>query len=53
MEESRVGITAQGDPAVSVDLNAGQQVSPTQYALLDDVAEAAGCTTNCCLKMCP
>ncbi|MGL9734474.1 MAG: hypothetical protein ACR5LD_10130 [Symbiopectobacterium sp.] len=40
VEESRVRITAQDDPAVRVDLNAGQQVSLTQYALLDDVQDA-------------
>lgn len=39
VEESRVRVTAQGDPTVSVDLNAGQQVSLTQYALLDDVQD--------------
>ncbi|MFT8211794.1 MAG: FecR family protein [Symbiopectobacterium sp.] len=39
VEESRVRVTAQGDPAVSVDLKAGQQVSLTQCALLDDVQD--------------
>lgn len=39
VEGSRVRVTAQGDPTVSVDLNAGQQISLRQYALLDDMQD--------------